>query len=192
MTEEKKQKIYDLYSKRFEKSKPTIWFAKQVIGNIIATFVARSLEPLFYWALETEKIVGLKRHRQNYDTETELSNEACSEFVWWKHNPSEDQWAEHERMHINVLGLKAAFVGIRTYCHNRSYKHIWVMSDSSTAIACFNNKGGIKIKKCNEIAKEIWLQCFKNNSFISLARVPGKHNIETDKFSRKFNNNTEW
>ena len=53
------------------------------------------------------------------------------------------------------------------------------MSDSSTAIACFNNKGGIKIKKCNEIAKEIWLQFFKNNSFISSAQVPGKHNIET-------------
>ena len=66
------------------------------------------------------------------------------------------------------------------------------MSDSSTAIACFNNKGGIKIKKCNEIAKEIWLQFFKNNSFISSAQVPGKHNIETDKFSRKFNSNTEW
>ena len=81
-----KTKIYDLYSKRFEKSKPTIWFVKQVTGNIVATFVARSLEPLFYWALETEKIVGLRRHRQNYDTETELSNEACSEFVWWQHN----------------------------------------------------------------------------------------------------------
>ena len=39
-----------------------------------------------YRVLETEKIVGLKRHRQNYDTETDLSNEACSELVWWKHN----------------------------------------------------------------------------------------------------------
>ena len=53
----------------------------------------------------------------------------ASEIGWGitdEHNPSEDQWAEHERMHINVLGLKAAFVraGIRTHCHNRSYKHI--------------------------------------------------------------------
>ena len=43
------------------------------------------LEPLFYKALITEKIVGLKRHRWNlYDTEIELSNEACSELDWWK------------------------------------------------------------------------------------------------------------
>ena len=60
-------------------------------------------------------------------------------------------------MHINVLGLKAALIGIRTYCHNRSYKHIRVISGSSTAIAYINNNGGIKTKKCNEIVKEIWL-----------------------------------
>ena len=42
--------------------------------------------PLFYTALETDKIVGLKRHTQNYDAEIELSNETYSEIVWWKHN----------------------------------------------------------------------------------------------------------
>ena len=44
------------------------------------------LGPLFYRTLETDKIVGLKRHRQNFNAENELSNEACSELVWWKHN----------------------------------------------------------------------------------------------------------
>ena len=72
-----------------------------------------------------------------------------------------------------------------------SYKHIRVMSDSSSTNV-YINKGGIKSKKCNEVAKKICLRCFKNNSFISAAHIPGKHNTETDKFSRKFNNNTEW
>ena len=109
-----------------------------------------------------------------------------------RHNPSGGQWAEHERVYISALELKADFIGIRTYCHNSSYKHIRVMSDSSTAIAYFDNKGGTKSKKCNEIVKEIWLRCFKNYSLISAAHIPGKHNIEADKFSRKCNNNTEW
>ena len=86
MTDEKKQTIYDLYSKLFEKSKLKIRFVKQIIGNIVATFLAVPLEPPFYSALAREKFAGLKRHRQNYDTETELSNEACSELVWWKRN----------------------------------------------------------------------------------------------------------
>ena len=108
------------------------------------------------------------------------------------HNPSGGQWGEHERMHINVLELKAAFIEILTYCYNRSYKHIRFMSDSSTSIAYINNKGGIKSKKASEIAKEIWLWCFKNNSLISATDTPGKHNFEADKFSRTFNSNTEW
>ena len=100
------------------------------------------------------------------------------------HNQSRVHRAEHEKMHINVLEPKAAFIGIHTYCHNRRYKHIRVMSDSSTAIAYINNKGGIKSKKCNEIAKEIWLWCFKSNSFISAAHIPGKKHMEEDRFSR--------
>ena len=152
----------------------------QVIGNVGSSFPAVPLGPLFYRALETDKIVGLIRHMQNYDAEIELSIQANIEHVLWKHNiknsfqdlvipkpdttsftdasetgwgitdvhnPSEDQWTEHERMHITVLELKATFIGIRRYCHKRSYKHIRVMLDSSTAIAYINNKGGMKFKK---------------------------------------------
>ena len=49
-------------------------------------------------------------------------------------------------------------MGIRTYFLNRSYKHIRVMSDSSTAIAYINNKGSIKSKKRN--AKETIVMVF--------------------------------
>ena len=57
------------------------------------------------------------------------------------------------------------------------------MSDSSTAIAYINNKGGIESKKCNDLAKQIWLWCFKNNSFTSAGHIPGKRNIEENEFS---------
>ena len=107
-------------------------------------------------------------------------------------NLSGGQWAEHERVNTIVLELKVAFIDIHTHCYNRTYKHVRVVSDSSIAIACINNKGGIKSKKRNKIAKETWLWYFKNNSFISAAHIPGKHNAEVDQFSRTFNDNTEW
>ena len=65
LTEEKKQKIYDLCIKRFEKAKPTIRFVAQVIGNIVASSRPVPLRTLSYTALKTDKIAGLKRHRQN-------------------------------------------------------------------------------------------------------------------------------
>ena len=146
LTEMQKQKIYDLFTKLFEKSKSITRSGAQVIGNIVASFPAVWLGPLVYRALEIDKIVGLKRHRQNYDAEIELSNETYSELVWWKHNiktsfqdldiskpdiniftdasetgwgitdghnTSGGLWVEHGRMHINVLELKGAFIGIR-------------------------------------------------------------------------------
>ena len=60
LTEEKKQKIFNLCTKLFEKSKPTIRFVAQVIGNIVASFPAVPLGPLFYGVLETDKIVRFK------------------------------------------------------------------------------------------------------------------------------------
>ena len=74
----------------------------------------------------------------------------ASEICWDitdGHNLSGDQWVEHERMHINILEPKAAFIGIQTSCHKRSYKHIRITSDSSTAMAYISNKGGIRSNK---------------------------------------------
>ena len=135
-------------------------FVAQVIDNIVASVPTVLLGPLCYRELKTHKFAGLKRQSQNYDNEIELSNEACSELVWWEHNiknsfqdlvipkpditiftgasetcrvitdehnPPGGQQAEHERKHINVLELKAVFIGIHMYCHKRSYKHIRVM-----------------------------------------------------------------
>ena len=76
LTEEKEKKNYDYYTKPFEKSKPTVQFVAQITGNIVASFPAVQLGPLSFRAIETDKFVGLKRYRQNYDAEIELSNEA--------------------------------------------------------------------------------------------------------------------
>ena len=81
LTEEEKQKKYDLCIKFFEKSKTTIRFVAQVIGNIAATFPVVPLGPLFYRPLETDKIVALKWHKRNYDAEIESSNKAGCELV---------------------------------------------------------------------------------------------------------------
>ena len=85
-TEEKRQKNFDLCPKHFEKSKPNIKFVTQVICNIVASFPAVPLGPLFHRTFETDKIVRVKKLRQNHDTEAELSNKACSEIVWLKYN----------------------------------------------------------------------------------------------------------
>ena len=53
-------------------------------------------------------------------------------------------------------------------------------------------QGGIKSLSCNEIAKKIWEFCIHNNTHISAAHIPGKHNILADLASRKFQDSAEW
>ena len=63
-------------------------------------------------------------------------------------------------MHINIFEIKAAFIGIRTYWHNKSYKHIRVMSDSSTATAYINNKADIKSKNTMKLQEKSMAMVF--------------------------------
>ena len=60
------------------------------------------------------------------------------------------------------------------------------------SLQAFRYTAIIKTAKDHKIAKETLLWCFKTTSYISAAHIPGKHNIETDQFSRKCDNKTEW
>ena len=47
------------------------------------------------------------------------------------------------------------------------------MSDNITAVSYVNNKGGIKSEFCNEIVKELWVQCTSQSVRVSAAHIPG-------------------
>jgi len=107
--------------------------------------------------------------------------------------PSGGPWKEeYKDKHINVLELIAIKFGVLAYCKYTSPKHIRIMTDSTTAIAYINKKGGIKSKDCNQIAKDIWEWCYNKNIFISAAHVPGVCNDIADFKSRVFEDATEW
>ena len=106
--------------------------------------------------------------------------------------PSGGRWSENKITHINILELKAIHFGVLTYCKNKNFKHIRIMSDNTTAISYINKKGGLKSNEFNKSAKEIWIWCTSRDLHISAAHIPGKENFEADKNSRKFQDATEW
>ena len=64
--------------------------------------------------------------------------------------------------------------------------------DNSTAVAYITSMGGTKSTYANKLAKKIWYWCIDNRVHISAAHIPGATNIEADKESRVFNDNTKW
>ena len=55
-----------------------------------------------------------------------------------------DRWSIIDKdLHINILELKAVFIGLKAFCSDKKNIHVQIMSDSSTAIYYINNMGGI-------------------------------------------------
>ena len=72
-------------------------------------------------------------------------------------NPSGGRWKADEINHINVLELKAIFIGVQAYCKAKNYKHVRVMSDNITPLYYVNNKGGIKQSFVIKLQKDLWV-----------------------------------
>jgi hypothetical protein len=101
-------------------------------------------------------------------------------------------WSENEKSyHINILELKACYLGLLALCSDKSHTHIRIYTDNTTCCAYINNFGG-KSRVLNDIAREIWFWCIKRHIHLSAAHIPGVDNVEADTLSRKFNDDIEW
>ena len=88
--------------------------------------------------------------------------------------------------------MKPIQFSVLTSCKDNSFKHIRIMSDNTTAISYIGKKGGLKSHDCNKIANEIWIWGTSTDLHISAANIPGKHNFQEEKHSRKSQDTTEW
>ena len=102
-------------------------------------------------------------------------------------------WTEEEqKLHINVLELKAVLLGIQSLCKRCSNEHLQVQMDNTTGITYINNMGGTKSALCNSITKEIILWCKERDIWVTACFIAGKDNVKADALSREFNLNLEW
>ena len=102
-------------------------------------------------------------------------------------------WEEEETgYHINVLELKAAFLGIKALCKGFSNCHIQFQLDNQTAVTYINNMGGTHSTMCNSLTKEFILWCKNKKIWVSACHIAGVDNTQADSLSRKINENMEW
>ena len=80
---------------------------------------------------------------------------------------------ENEIIHVNVLDLKSIRFGVFTYCKDKNFKHIRIMSNNTTATSSINKKCGLKSREFNNTAKEILIWCDSRGLLINAAHIPG-------------------
>ena len=107
------------------------------------------------------------------------------------YNPSGGRWKAEEINHINLLELKAIFIGVQTYCKGKHYKHVRVMSDNITAVSYVNNKGELNQSFVMKLQKSYGCSVHQK-IYGYIVHMPGTQNTEADSFSRNFSEAIEW
>ena len=71
-------------------------------------------------------------------------------------------------------------------------QHIRILSDNTTAVTAVNKQGSVRNAKINNIARKFCFFAIKRDLWLSAAHCPGSENVEADKASRVFHDETKW
>ena len=63
---------------------------------------------------------------------------------------------ENEIIHVNVLDLKSIRFGVFTYCKDKNFKHIRIMSNKTTATSSINKKVAWNLMNLTILQKKSW------------------------------------
>ena len=107
------------------KQSPLISDVAEVIGILVSNFPGMDYGPLYYRALDRDKIIALKAHRGNYNSPMQLSAQSLEELDWWIHNVSQ---SKRDIVHPNpsiVLQSDASKLGWGAVCMDESIGGRW-------------------------------------------------------------------
>jgi len=102
-------------------------------------------------------------------------------------------WSLAERaLHINVLELRAARLGLQAFASTLDSKQILLRVDNTTALTYINKLGGIQSRSLHEDARKLWQWCEARSLWVQVSYIPSAQNTDSDRASRQPNIDTEW
>ena len=105
-------------------------------------------------------------------------------------------WTELEQKdHINLLELKAAFLGLKALHKQIDLygRKVVVQMDNTTAVAHVNHMGSSRAVAADSLARELWLWAMEREMDLSATYIPGESNVIADTLSRqKFSDAVVW
>lgn len=162
--------------------------------NAFMTISENSKSEIQWWLenIHAENGKPIREVPPKHSLHTDSSMKGWGAFLDKNSNCTQGLWnLQEQKLHINVLELKAIYFALISLCQNIKHAHIRVRTDSSTAVSYINNQGG-SIIPLLVIAKQIWVWCIENNIYISAVHIPGVENQTPDNLSRSFKDTSEW
>lgn len=151
------------------------------------------LQPSFTWW--KDNILTTIKPLRSYQYSLEIFSDASLTGwgIFCNEENSNGFWSPSEtENHINLLELKAAFIGLKCFAKDLTNSEILLRIDNTTAISYINRMGGVQYKHLNKITQEIWQWCEERSLFIFASYIKSKDNVDADRGSRCSNVDTEW
>ena len=102
-------------------------------------------------------------------------------------------WSNSEaNEHINYLELLPTFSGLKTFAQTKSYIHIRLMLDNTSAVSFVNNVGTGHSEKSHILVRQLWEWCIDRQIWVSAAHILGRDNLIADFESRRNEKASEW
>ena len=92
LTPQKEKNLKRLVNQLFSMKNPSIRFLAKGIGTIVSVFPAVKYFPLYYRALESDKIRALKVCKGGFDSPHPISDDVNDDLKWWKDNNQMENW----------------------------------------------------------------------------------------------------
>ena len=146
------------------------------------------------WWLESKNLkpcpLNIEKPSVHLQADASLAGWGCANVL--AKESTGGRWKETEsQLHINLLELKAAWLGVQSFCSRLSNACIHIELDNATAICYINNMGGTKAN-LDHLAKDFWTWLKSRNLYVTASHIPGVDNSIADRKSRVFHDPTEW
>ena len=95
-------------------------------------------------------------------------------------------WSTQEKLlHINLLEMKALFLGLQAFQEDVAGHHVTVMCDNSTVVAYVNKQGGTVSRPLCLLTSRLlrWTESF--DVYLEARYLPGESNVLADVLSRR-------
>jgi hypothetical protein len=180
-----------LHHRTLERQKLCGLGTNQCFDNVVC--LSEQCRQEIQWWLDNVELVNGKLIRQNQISCWLITDASLQGWgAVFEGKTTGGRWTfEEKSSHINYLELMAIFIGLKVFCRDLRNVHIGIQSDNTAAVAYINDMGGMRSKKLDRLAIEIWEWCFERELFLTAQHIPGVSN-DADESSRNFTLDKEW
>ena len=220
LTPQKENSLKRLVNQLFSMKNPSIRFLAKGIGTIVSVFPAVKYSPLYYRALESDKIRALKMCKGGFDSPHPISDDVNDDLKWWKDNNQMENWIHPPILDTEFLCDASDFTQ-RGVFETKPTGGAWSEAKkgyhinekellaifytlklfkfdlqgkhiNTTVVAVINKMGTCKRCALNKRAQKICGCCQQFYIWITASHIPGKENFEADFEYRREYKDVEW